>query len=64
MGPLEAGDGHLRGPNVVATKVLRFAAIKDNDGGTPLVWMDWVILVLLWYPVTFGGFLSTRGARV
>jgi len=48
---------------VVATKVLHFAAIKGNYGGSPLVWMDWVILVLLWYAVAFGGFLSTRRAR-
>jgi amino acid transporter, AAT family len=46
-----------------ATKVLHFAAIKDNYGGSPLVWMDWVILVLLWYAVAFGGFFSTRRAR-
>jgi amino acid transporter, AAT family len=44
------------------TKVLHFDAIKDNYGGSPLVWMDWVILVLLWYAVAFGGFLSTRRA--
>jgi AAT family amino acid transporter len=49
---------------VAATKVLHFAAIKGNYGGSPLVWMDWVILVLLWYAVAFGGFLSTRRARV
>jgi AAT family amino acid transporter len=49
--------------HVVATKVLHFAAIKGNYGGSPLVWMDWVILVLLWYAVAFGGFLSTRRAR-
>ena len=49
--------------NVLATKVLHFAAIKDDYGGSPLVWMDWVILVLLWYAVAFGGFLSTRRVR-
>lgn len=48
--------------NVMATKVLHFEAIKDNYGGSPLVWMDWVILVVLWYAVAFGGFLSTRRA--
>lgn len=48
---------------VLATKVLHFAAIKGNYGGSPLVWMDWVILVLLWYAVAFGGFLSTRRVR-
>jgi AAT family amino acid transporter len=48
---------------IVATKVLHFAAIDGNYGGSPLVWMDWVILVLLWYAVAFGGFLSTRRAR-
>jgi AAT family amino acid transporter len=47
----------------VATKVLHFAAIDGNYGGSPLVWMDWVILVLLWYAVAFGGFLSTRQTR-
>jgi AAT family amino acid transporter len=48
---------------VLATKVLHFAAIEGNYGGSPLVWMDWVILVLLWYAVAFGGFLSTRRAQ-
>jgi hypothetical protein len=43
--------------------VLHFAAIEGNYGGSPLVWMDWVILVLLWYAVAFGGFLSTRRAQ-
>ena len=45
---------------VMATMVLHFPAIEGNYGGSPLVWMDWVILVLLWYAVAFGGFLSTR----
>ena len=49
--------------NFFATKVLHFAALEGNYGGSPLVWMDWVILVLLWYAVAFGGFLSTRRAR-
>ncbi len=48
--------------NFFATKVLHFAALEDSYGGSPLVWMDWVILVVLWYAVAFGGFLSTRRA--
>jgi amino acid transporter, AAT family len=43
-----------------ATKALHFDALKDNYGGSPLVWMDWVILALLWYAVAFGSQLSTR----
>jgi AAT family amino acid transporter len=46
--------------NFLATKVLHFPAMKDNYGGSPLVWMDWVILVVLWYAVAFGSHLSTR----
>jgi amino acid transporter, AAT family len=48
---------------VLATKVLHFPAIEGDYGGSPLVFMDWVILVLLWYAVAFGSFLSTRRAR-
>lgn len=46
--------------NFFATKVLHFVAVEDSYGGSPLVWMDWVILGVLWYAVAFGGFLSTR----
>jgi len=49
--------GFMRG---FATKALHFASLKGSYGGSPLVWMDWVILVLLWYAVAFGGFLSVR----
>ena len=47
----------------LGTKVLHVPALKGNDGGAPLTFMDWLILVLLWYTVAFGGYGSTRVRR-
>jgi hypothetical protein len=47
----------------LGTKVLHFPALKGNYGGAPLTFMDWLILVLLWYTVAFGGYGSTRVRR-
>jgi amino acid transporter, AAT family len=46
-----------------ATKILHFPAAKDNYGGNPLLWMDWTILLVLWYAVAFGGHLGTKRSR-
>ncbi|MCU1479372.1 MAG: hypothetical protein JWQ19_158 [Subtercola sp.] len=46
-----------------ATSVLHFPATTGNYGGNPLTWMDWVILLVLWYAVAFGGHLGTRRVR-
>lgn len=45
-----------------ATKVLHFPATKDSYGGNPLLWMDWTILLVLWYAVAFGGHFGTKRA--
>jgi amino acid transporter, AAT family len=45
-----------------ATTVLHFPAVKGNYGGNPLLWADWMILLVLWHAVAFGGYLSTRRA--
>ncbi len=45
-----------------ATKVLHFGAVKGSYGGNPLLWMDWAVLVVLWYAVAFGGHFGTRRA--
>jgi AAT family amino acid transporter len=43
-----------------ATTVLHFPAVKGNYGGNPLLWADWMILVVLWHSVALGGHFSTR----
>jgi hypothetical protein len=43
-----------------ATTVLHFPAVKGNYGGNPLLWADWMILVVLWHSVAFGGHFATR----
>lgn len=45
-----------------ATKVLHFAPLSGDYGGDPLTWMDWTILVVLWYAVAFGKYGSTKAA--
>jgi AAT family amino acid transporter len=47
----------------LGTRVLHYPAIKGHYGGNPLSWMDWLILVLLWYTVAFGSYGSTRIRR-
>ncbi len=47
---------------VFATTVLHFPAVKGSYGGNPLLWVDWMILLVLWHAVAFGGYLSTKGA--
>jgi amino acid transporter, AAT family len=47
---------------VFATTVLHFPAAKGTYGGNPLLWVDWMILLVLWHAVAFGGYLSTRRA--
>jgi hypothetical protein len=37
-----------------ATQVLHEPAYNGNDGGFALLWMNWVIMILLWYAVSFG----------
>lgn len=46
-----------------ATTVLHFPALKGNYGGNPLLWADWMILVVLWHAVAFGGHFATRRSR-
>jgi amino acid transporter, AAT family len=46
-----------------ATTVLHFPATRGNYGGNPLLWMDWTILLVLWYAVAFGGHLGTKRTR-
>jgi len=43
-----------------ATKALHFAPLSGDYGGDPLTWMDWTILVVLWYAVAFGKYGSTK----
>jgi AAT family amino acid transporter len=43
-----------------ATKVLHFTPLSGDYGGDPLTWMDWTILVVLWYAVAFGKYGSTK----
>ncbi|MEI9406435.1 hypothetical protein [Mesorhizobium argentiipisi] len=47
-----------------ATTVLHFPAVEGSYGGNPLLWVDWMILIVLWHAVAFGGHFSTRRARV
>jgi len=48
-----------------ATKVLHFTPLSGAYGGDPLTWMDWTILVVLWYAVAFGKYGSTKaGDRI
>lgn len=46
-----------------ATSVLHFPATSGRYGGNPLLWMDWTVLLVLWYAVAFGGHLGTRRPR-
>jgi AAT family amino acid transporter len=46
-----------------ATKVLHFAPLSGDYGGDPLTWIDWTILIVLWYAVAFGKYGSTRAGR-
>jgi AAT family amino acid transporter len=43
-----------------ATKVLHFPPISGSYGGSPLTWIDWTILIVLWYAVAYGQFGSTK----
>ena len=45
-----------------ATKVLHFAPVRGTYGGDPLTWIDWAILIVLWYAVAFDKYGSTRRA--
>lgn len=47
--------------NFAAVDIYHFPAVADgNYGGSPLLFMDWVIMALLWYAVSLGGYGSTR----
>jgi len=46
-----------------ATSVLHFPAESGKYGGDPLAFIDWMILILLWHAVAFGGHLPTRAPR-
>jgi hypothetical protein len=47
--------------NFAAVDVFHLPAVADgNYGGSPLLFMDWVVMALLWYAVAFGGYGSTR----
>jgi amino acid transporter, AAT family len=47
--------------NFAAVDIYHFPAVADgNYGGSPLLFIDWVIMALLWYAVAFGGYGSTR----
>jgi AAT family amino acid transporter len=43
-----------------ATRVLHFAPVRGDYGGDPLTWIDWAILVVLWYAVAFEKYGSTK----
>lgn len=43
-----------------ATKVLHMPAMRDSYGGDPLMWINWLILAVLWYAVAFGAFGSSK----
>ena len=45
-----------------ATKALHFAPLNDSYGGSPLTWIDWTILIVLWYAVAFEKYGSTKPA--
>lgn len=42
-----------------ATNLLHMPASRGSYGGDPLIWINWVILIVLWYAVAFGSFGST-----
>jgi len=44
----------------MATKVLHMPAMQGSSGGDPLTWINWLILIVLWYAVAFGSFLSHK----
>ncbi|WP_298512815.1 hypothetical protein [uncultured Nocardioides sp.] len=44
----------------MATKVLHMPAMQGSYGGDPLTWINWLILIVLWYAVAFGSFLSHK----
>jgi AAT family amino acid transporter len=46
-----------------ATTVLHFPAVKGHYGGSPLTWINWTALIVLWYSVGLGGCWSTKPAR-
>jgi hypothetical protein len=48
----------------LGTRVLHYPALKGHYGGNPLGWIDWVILVLLWYTGAFGSSYSTKARRL
>lgn len=52
--------GFMRG---FAVTVLHFPAVEGIYGGNPLLWVDWLILLMLWHAVAFGGYFSTRSAK-
>lgn len=43
-----------------ATTVLHFPAVSGRYGGDALAFIDWMILIVLWHAVAFGGHLTTR----
>jgi amino acid transporter, AAT family len=43
-----------------ATKALHFTPLSGSYGGSPLTWIDWTILIVLWYAVAFEKYGSTR----
>jgi AAT family amino acid transporter len=45
-----------------ATKVLHFPPLSGSYGGSPLTWIDWTILIVLWYTVAFEKYGSTKAA--
>ena len=45
-----------------ATTVLHFPAVKGDYGGSPLTWINWTALIVLWYSVGLGGCWSTKPA--
>jgi hypothetical protein len=45
-----------------ATTVLHFPALKGDYGGSPLTWINWTALIVLWYSVGLGGCWSTKPA--
>ena len=46
-----------------ATTVLHFPATSGRYGGNPLLWVDWAIIIVLWYAVAFGGHFGSRRAQ-
>ena len=46
-----------------ATTVLHFPAVKGDYGGSPLTWINWTALIVLWYSVGLGGCWWTEPSR-